>query len=470
MNGTLTELERVRAALTGRYAIERELGVGGMATVYLAQDLRHDRRVAVKVLHQWLANTVGTERFLQEIRILGALHHPHILPLYDSGATDGYLYYVTPYVVGDALRVHLKALGRLPLELALQIADEILDALGYAHRQGIVHRDIKPENILLIEGHAVLADFGIARASWGRGVQAEESRRATDETVMVGTAEYMSPEQAAGDTVDGRSDLYSFACVLYETLTGTPPFPGQTDQQIVASRFRSKPPDVRATCPEAPRALAELISRCLELAPEQRFPTAEAVRAELKAIEDTLPVARHRSFGTRRWRAWAATLGLGAVVAALLLTVLPRHGSLPRIAVVGPGNETGDTTYNALGDLIADRIVDKLDDRPSWEIVTVPHRALFHLPRDEQESLQRLERLRAVGDEMRAGILVWGSLYSLRDSLEIDLEIADVRSGDVLRALGPFRVAVSNPEPALDAVGIHVTQALDSLARVGRLR
>jgi len=470
MSTSTSELERVRAALAERYRIQRELGVGGMATVYLAEDVKHDRQVAVKVLHQWLASTVGTERFLREIKILGTLHHPHILPLYDSGASDGYLYYVTPYVVGDALRGHLKALGRLPLELALQIADEILDALGYAHRHGVVHRDIKPENILLIEGHAVLADFGIAHASWARDLPGEPGGRATGEQVRIGTAEYMSPEQAAGDDIDGRSDLYSFACVLYESLTGTPPFAGRSPQEVVANRFRSAPPDLRAACPEAPRALADLIGRCLKLAPEERFPTAEAARAELATVMGARSPTWLRRLTTPRWKVFASAIAIAAILGAVLLTRTPVHADVPRIAVVGLGNETGDTTFDALGDLVADRIVDKLDDRASWEIVTVPHHPAFHLRPGEDRTLQRFERLRALGDEMDANTLVWGSLYAVGDSLEIDLEITDVTTGEVLRALGPFHIPPHDPEPSLMAIGGRVTEALDSLSRADRLQ
>src|SRR5207302_998609 len=206
--------ERVRASLAGRYTIERELGRGGMATVYLARDLKHDRPVALKVLHSELAASVGAERFLREIQITAHLTHPNILPLLDSGRADEFLYYVTPYVEGESLRSRLERERQLPVDEAVRLAAAVAGALDYAHRHQIIHRDIKPENILLEDGQAVVADFGIARA-----IHAAEGEQVTETGLAVGTAAYMSPEQAAGEgALDGRSDIYSLACVLYEML------------------------------------------------------------------------------------------------------------------------------------------------------------------------------------------------------------------------------------------------------------
>src|SRR6059036_308605 len=208
-------LETLRDALVERYAVERELGRGGMATVFLAEDLKHQRPVAIKVLHSELAAALGSDRFLREIEIAARLQHPHILPLYDSGAATGFLYYVMPYVEGESLRDRLAREKQLPQEDALRIATEVAGALAYAHSRGIVHRDIKPENIMLSGGTAVVADFGIARAVTAAG----EGQQLTQTGTIIGTPAYMSPEQATGNAeIDGRSDEYSLACVLYEML------------------------------------------------------------------------------------------------------------------------------------------------------------------------------------------------------------------------------------------------------------
>src|ERR1700680_804268 len=227
---------RLATALADRYRIERELGAGGMATVYLAQDLKHHRPVAIKVLHAAL----GPERFLREIEISARLHHPHIVPLYDSGEADGPPYYVMPQVEGESLRDRLKREKQLPLDDALLIAREVADALSYAHSRGVIHRDIKPENILLESGHAVVTDFGIARA-----ITAAGGEQLTGTGMAIGTPTYMSPEQAAGgEELDGRSDLYSLSCVLYEMLAGQPPFTGPTAQSIVNQHLTAEPPNI----------------------------------------------------------------------------------------------------------------------------------------------------------------------------------------------------------------------------------
>src|SRR5881398_3244428 len=217
------QLARLQAALADRYTIERELGRGGMATVYLAQDRKHHRQVGIKVLKPELAAALGPERFLREIETAARLNHPHILPLHDSGEATGLLYYVMPYVEGETLRNRLDRAGQLPVAEAVQIVREVADALSHAHSHDVVHRDIKPENILLEAGHAVVADFGIARA-----ITAAGGEQLTATGLAVGTPAYMSPEQAAGDSVlDGRSDVYALGCVLYEMLAGEPPFTGR---------------------------------------------------------------------------------------------------------------------------------------------------------------------------------------------------------------------------------------------------
>src|SRR6185369_10631330 len=222
-----TQLE---AELSGRYRVERELGRGGMAMVYLARDLRHDRPVALKVLRGELFASLGPERFLQEIRIAARLQHPHILPVHDSGEAAGRLWYTMPYVEGESLRQRLARESQLPLDQALRIADQVLGALGYAHAHGVIHRDIKPENILLDGDESVVADFGVARA-----ITAAGEDRLTETGLALGTPAYMSPEQAgASRDLDGRSDLYALGCVVYEMLAGQPPFVGVTAQQLLA--------------------------------------------------------------------------------------------------------------------------------------------------------------------------------------------------------------------------------------------
>src|SRR5437899_3049057 len=234
-------LARLQAALAGRYTIERELGRGGMATVYLAQDRKHHRQVAVKVLKPDLAAALGPERFLREIDTAARLNHPHILPLHDSGEAEGFLFYIMPYVEGETLRNRLDGAGQLPLAEAVQITREVADALRYAHRHDVVHRDIKPENILFEAGHAVVTDFGIARA-----ITAAGGEKLTGTGIAVGTPGYMSPEQgAASARVDERSDIYSLACVLYEMLVGEPPYTGPSAQVVIAKRFTDPVPSVR---------------------------------------------------------------------------------------------------------------------------------------------------------------------------------------------------------------------------------
>ena len=222
-------MERLTTALADRYRIERELGQGGMATVYLAHDLRHDRQVALKVLKPELAAVLGGERFVVEIKTTAALQHPHILPLFDSGTADGFLYYVMPYIQGETLRSKLDRETQLGIEEAVRITREVADALDYAHRHGVIHRDIKPENILLHDGRPMVADFGIALA-----LSAAAGGRMTETGLSLGTPHYMSPEQATAEKeLSPRSDIYSLGCVLYEMLSGSPPHVGATAQQIV---------------------------------------------------------------------------------------------------------------------------------------------------------------------------------------------------------------------------------------------
>jgi eukaryotic-like serine/threonine-protein kinase len=276
--------------LSDRYRIDRELGVGGMAVVYLAEDLKHRRKVAIKVLKPELAASLGADRFLREIETTANLRHPHILPLYDSGNADGALFYVMPLVEGESLRDRLSRERQLPIDEALRIAREVADALSYAHARGVVHRDIKPENILLESGHAVVADFGIAKA-----VRAAGADSLTGTGVSIGTPSYMSPEQAAGDgEVDGRSDLYALACVLYEMLGGQPPFSGPTVESIVRQHIIAEPTPVTNLRPAVPATVVAALQRSLAKNPADRFNPVAQFADALRAGEPA-PVATRGS-------------------------------------------------------------------------------------------------------------------------------------------------------------------------------
>ena len=280
MSDTLT---RLTAALSDRYRLDRELGAGGMATVYLAHDLKHERDVAIKVLHPDLGAALGVERFLSEIRTTARLQHPNILALLDSGEADGLLYYVMPLVVGETLRDRLERERQLPLEAALRIASEVADALAYAHRQGVIHRDIKPENILLHDGRPLVADFGIALA-----VQTASGQRMTQTGLSLGTPQYMSPEQAMGErTIDARSDIYALGAVTYEMLVGDPPFIGSTVQAIVAKVLTERPSNPSAVRDTIPRHVAATVLKALAKLPADRFATAAEFAHALQHAEDT---------------------------------------------------------------------------------------------------------------------------------------------------------------------------------------
>ena len=280
--------DRLGTALAGRYRVARELGAGGMATVYLAQDLKHDREVAIKVLHPDLGAALGGERFLSEIKTTAKLQHPHILPLLDSGEADGLLYYVMPYVTGETLRARLERERQLPIDDALRIAREVGDALGAAHALGIIHRDIKPENILLQGGHAVVADFGIALA-----VQSAGGARMTQTGLSLGTPQYMSPEQAMGERhIDARADIYALGAVTYEMLTGDPPFTGASVQSIVAKVLSERPTPPTMLRDTIPPGAERAVLTALAKLPADRYPTAQAFVAALGDYSISAPSAK----------------------------------------------------------------------------------------------------------------------------------------------------------------------------------
>ncbi|MCZ6915504.1 MAG: bifunctional serine/threonine-protein kinase/ABC transporter substrate-binding protein [Gemmatimonadetes bacterium] len=274
-------IERLRSELRGRYAVLEELGAGGMATVYLAEDVKHRRKVAVKVLRPELTAAVGAERFLKEIEIAAGLRHPHILPLHDSGQAGEFLYYVMPFVEGESLRDRLNREKQLAIDEAVRIAREVAEALSYAHAHGVIHRDIKPANIMLESGHAVVADFGIAFS-----VEQLDSGRLTDSGLSPGTPLYMSPEQAGGERhLDARSDIYSVGCVLYEMLSGDPPFTAATVQAIIARKMVESVPSLQVVRDTIPDALQRITLKALARTPADRFTTAGELASALATVE-----------------------------------------------------------------------------------------------------------------------------------------------------------------------------------------
>src|SRR5213595_3360007 len=282
-------LERLGAALAEHYAIERQIGAGGMATVYLARDLKHDRAVALKVLRPELAAVLGIERFLSEIRVTAHLQHPHILPLFDSGQAGGLIYYVMPYVEGESLRHRLEREKQLPIEEAVRLASGIASALDYAHRHGVIHRDIMPENILFQDGEAVVADFGIALA-----LSAAAGSRLTETGLSLGTPQYMSPEQATGDRlIDSRSDIYSLGAVLYEMLAGEPPHTGPTVQSVIAKLLTERPTRIRTVRDTVPEGIDAAVAKALAKVPADRFGGAAEFAAAL-AVSPAEPTAGRR--------------------------------------------------------------------------------------------------------------------------------------------------------------------------------
>ena len=308
-------IDRLTEALSNRYRVDRELGAGGMATVYLAHDVKHERDVAIKVLHPDLGAALGAERFLSEIKTTAKLQHPHILPLLDSGAADGLLYYVMPYVRGETLRARLNSERQLPVDEAVRIAREVADALEHAHKQGIVHRDIKPENILLQDGHALVADFGIALA-----VQQAGGARMTQTGLSLGTPQYMSPEQATGErTIDARSDIYALGAVTYEMLAGEPPFTGPTVQAVVARLLADTPRPISTQRKAVPPAVEAAVLRALEKLPADRFASASAFAL---ALVSTAPVGgtQYSARGPATTRTRALVLS-GAIGTAIVMAV-----------------------------------------------------------------------------------------------------------------------------------------------------
>lgn len=453
-------LARLTAALAGLYTIERELGRGGMATVYLAQDLKHRRQVAIKVLQPELASALGPERFLREIEIAARLTHPHILPLHDSGVAAGLLYYVMPHIEGESLRDRLERDRRLSIDAVRVITREVADALSYAHAHNVVHRDIKPENVLLSGGHAVVADFGVAKALGA----ATDTTSTTNSGVALGTPAYMAPEQAAADrATDYRADLYALGVIAYEMLAGHPPFAGRrTAQQVMAAHLTEAPRPVAEFRPDCPAPLAALVMRCLEKTPEMRPPQAADVVQALDAVQTRGDVSPHR----RVRRAIVAgsvvmlVLLLAVVAAAVpsgaraaLLTLLRRSDAVvkaERVLVAPFDNATGDTALDVLGAMAADWIGRGLAGVPGIEVVD-PRTALatHEVVRRIPWPLRSRDQARAMAREVGAGTLVSGVFYREGDSLLFQARITDLVRGRLVRALAPLKTSRIAPSHAL---------------------
>jgi len=398
LTGDEARAELLPGDLVDRYTIERELGQGGMATVYLAHDQKHDRQVALKVLQPDLALALRAERFVRDIQIAAKLTHPHILPLHDSGEVEGIVYYVMPYIEGESLRDRLSREKQLPVEDALHITRDVAAALSYAHSHGVVHRDIKPENILLAPGgEAVLADFGIARALTVAGGQT-----VSETGVAVGTPAYMSPEQGSGGgEVDGRSDTYSLACVLYEMLAGHAPFSGATAQEVIARHALDPVPTLEAARPGLPRGLAQAVRKALAKRPVDRFATADQFASALEGTSDDRPT-RDR----RRAIALAVVLTCAGLVVAGRYWLAGRGGAsterspvTPRVAVMPFANH-GPAEDQYFVDGIAEEITAKLAGLHGLTAIT-PSSAEY---RDGKKSVKQIAR------ELGAQYLLQGSI------------------------------------------------------------
>ena len=423
--------DQLQNTLSASYKLERELGRGGMATVYLAYDIRHDRHVALKLLRPDVAQSIGAERFLREIRLAAKLSHPHILPLFDSGEANGCLYYVMPNVEGFSLRDRLKTEAKLPIDEAVRVVREVADALDYAHRHGVVHRDVKPENIMLHDGHAMVADFGI-----GKALSAVDEQLFTQAGVSLGTPAYMSPEQASGDAIDGRTDIYSLGCVLYEMLTGEQPFTGRTAQAVIAKRFVQTPPDIAGLREGVTRVIANVVQRALARAPVDRFQTGASLIAALSQPD----------------------------------SASPSESSENSIAVLPFANLSANADDEYFSDGITDEVINALSHLPGVRVAGRTSTFVFKGQRVDLRNIAEQLRVQTIlegsvrraGDRVRIsvqliaaadGLHLWSERYDreLANVFALQDEIAQAISGALEQRLGGGTAATNSREirPAL---------------------
>jgi serine/threonine protein kinase/tetratricopeptide (TPR) repeat protein len=384
-------VDRLRDALAGNYSIDRELGRGGMATVYLAQDSKHDRVVALKVLHPDLAASLGPDRFLREIKLAARLNHPHILPLFDSGQAGDFLYYVMPYVEGESLRERLDRIQQFNIEEAIHHGKAIASALDYAHRQGIVHRDIKPENVMLYEGEAMVMDFGIAKALSSAGPET-----LTQTGMMIGTPAYVSPEQAAGETnLDGKSDQYSLACVLYEMLSGERPFSGATPQAVMAKRFSETAKPLRTIRTSIPETVEKAITRAMATDAAGRYATAAHFGQALSSGSLTTPTD-------------TASIPQAVASAAKSVAVLPFT------------NMSNDPDNEYFTDGIAEEIINALNKVQSLRVAARTSSFVFK---------GKSEDVGDIGRKLKVSTVLEGSVRKMGNRLRITAQLVNVADG-----------------------------------------
>ncbi len=411
---------RLSAALADRYRLERELGQGGMATVYLAEDLRHHRKVAVKVLRPELAAVLGAERFVAEIKVTANLQHPNLLPLFDSGAADGFLYYVMPYVEGETLRARLERERQLPVDDVTRLVTLLANALDYAHAQGVIHRDLKPENILLQAGQPIIADFGIALAVAQAG-----GSRVTETGLSLGTPHYMSPEQGSGErTLDAKSDQYALAAVTYEMLSGEPPHTGPTAQAIIARLMSETPRSLRATRPAVSPGVDAAVQRALSKTPADRFATCGAFATALVA-GGSAPAS-----GSVASRLTLARIAAGIAVVVVVLGVVgfgiyQRGGSrtLDSIAVLPFDIRTTDPDGDYISDGITQSISNSLTGLPGLRVIPVS------VGREYKGKGMTSQQ---VGEKLGVAAILTGRVTHRGDSLGVDVELADIREGRLI--------------------------------------